>query len=268
MNATNEQPESMAGMLVTELLEYAVNLALHRDEAAVRRLVHQAGKVVRIKTVEPHSVFYLSVTETGVALSTHHEDIVHARVRLPTTLLARLLVGGEGLGGEGLFSEVRVAGDEKLLQELLAIAVEFNLWSVVKRSVQQWLPEFQSIEDLLRLLRDQDPAWLARLEHLPQMTHEAILAVKDLRAMQMEQLEALREMRLQMERDRRKVQVSTVLGLIMVVVAFLSHNGYLDWQPVLAWGQIGVLRQPLAFNELLMLIVALVILVPRLAGRR
>lgn len=257
-----EQPESMAGLLVMELMEYAVNLALSSDPKALEQLADHTGKVIRVKTLDPHAIFYLTVCDSGVQLSTHHEDMVNARMRLPTALLARLLVGGQALGGDNAFAEVRVAGDEQLLRDLLAVAIDFNLWHVTKRIVQRWLPEFQSLEDLLRLIRDQDPGWMARLEHLPQLTHETFQAVKELRALQGEQLEEMRRLRLQLDRDRRAGQVSTVIGLVMIVAAFLLHNGYLAFS-ALDWS----ITTP-AFSELLMLIVALVILVPRLMGRR
>lgn len=259
---STEQPESMAGMLVTELMESAINLALTNDPQALEQLADHTGKVIRIKTIDPHAVFYLTVCDSGIQLAMHHEDMVNARVRLPAALLARLLVGGQSLGGDNLVNDVRVAGDEQLLRDLLAVAVDFNLWQVSKKIVQRWLPEFQSFEDLLRLLREQDPAWLARLEHLPQLTHETFQAVREMRTLQNEQLDELRRLRQQLDRDRRAGQVSTVIGLVMIVAAFLAHNGYLDWG-TLDWNN----AVP-AFNELMMLIVALVILVPRLMGRR
>lgn len=259
---TAEQPESMTGMLVTELMESAINLALSSDPKALEQLADHTGKVIRVKTVDPHAVFYLSVCETGIQLAMHHEDMVNARVRLPAAVLARLLVGGQAWGGDNLLNEVRFAGEDALLRDLLAIAVDFNLWNVSKKIVQRWLPEFQSFEDLLRLIREQDPAWMARLEHLPQLTHETFQAVREMRAMQSEQLEELRHLRSQLDRDRRAGQVSTVIGLVMIIAAFLAHNGYLDWGNW-DWGS----ASP-AFSELLMLIVALVILIPRLMGRR
>lgn len=257
-----EQPESMAGMLVTELMESAINLAMANDPKALEQLSDHTGKVIRVKTVDPHAVFYLTIAETGIQLAMHHEDMVNARVRLPSALLARLLVGGQSWGGDNLLSEVRVAGDEQLLRDVLSVAVDFNLWHVTKKIVQRWLPEFQSFEDLLRLLRDQDPAWLARLEHLPQLTHETFQAVREMRALQSEQIEELRRLRRQLDLDRRAGQVSTLIGLVMIVAAFLTHNGYFNWGRF-EWGNVAP-----AFNELLMLIVALVILVPRLMGRR
>lgn len=259
---STEQPESMAGMLVTELMETAINLALENDPKALEQLADHTGKVIRVKTLEPHAIFYLTVCDHGVQLATHHEDMVNARVRLPSALLARLLVGGQSLGGDNLLGEVRVSGDEQLLRDLLAIAIDFNLWHLTKKFVQRWLPEFQSFEDLLRLLREQDPAWLARLEHLPQLTHETFQAVRDLRLMQQEQMEELQLLRAQLDKERRAGQVSTGIGLVMIVIAFLAHNGYLEW------GHFDFSNLSLAFNEMLMLIVALVILVPRLMGRR
>ena len=257
-----EQPESMTGMLVTELMESAINLALSNDPKALEQLADHTGKVVRIKTVDPHAVFYLTVCETGIQLALHHEDMVNARVRLPSALLVRLLVGGQTWGGDNLDGEVRVAGDEALLRDLLLVAVDFNLWHVTKKIVQRWVPEFQSFEDLLRLLREQDPAWLARLEHLPQLTHEALQGIREMRALQLEQMNELSRLRTQLDRDRRAGQVSTVIGLVMVVAAFLAHNGYLDA------GSFDIGRTTPAFSEMLMLILALVILVPRLMGRR
>lgn len=257
-----EQPESMTGMLVTELMESAINLALTNDLKALEQLADHTGKVVRVKTVDPHAVFYLTVCESGIQLTMHHEDMVNARVRLPAALLARLLVGGLAWGGDNIAGEARVAGDEQLLRDLLAVAVDFNLWHVSKKIVQRWLPEFQSFEDLLRLLREQDPAWLARLEHLPQLTNETVQAVREMRVLQQAQLEEIKLLRNQLDRDRRAGQVSTVIGLVMIVAAFLAHNGYLDA------GRFDIAVATPAFSEMLMLIVALVILVPRLMGRR
>jgi hypothetical protein len=257
-----EQAESVAGLLIVELLESAINLALAGNREALARLMPHTGKVVRVKTLDPHAVFYLTLCEDGVALATHHEERVDARIRLPAGDLARLFIRGPGaaIDMEGR-QALRFVGDEELLADLFEVAIEFDLWHLTRQIVQQWLPEFRSFDDLLRFLRDQDPAWMARLEHLPQLTHEAWQSIKELQVLQQRQMEELVRLREQLDRDRRAGQVSTVIGFILMVMAFGFH-AFPSMQS-LTWA-VGL---P-SLEHSLLIIVALVLLVPRLMGRR
>jgi hypothetical protein len=72
------------------------------------------------------------------------------------------------------------------------------------------------------------------------------------------QMQELRIIRMQLESDRRTSQISTLIGFCLIIVAFMAHNGYLQLQPL----------QMVSFDTAIMLIVAMVLLVPRLLRKK
>lgn len=255
---TEKNNESMVRYLVIELLEAAFNLALSNDPATLDRLAPFAGNILRVKTDAPDLSFYLEVTPEGVQLYAEHEGPINARVRLSSHLLARHVLG-LGTDDDALDSDaVKITGDEALVAGLFQIATEFSLWAICKRIISSWLPEYDSLEDLLQSSRHNDAAWMTRFEHLPQLMNEAMVMLREQGEMQRTQMEEILQIRKQLAGDRRASQVSTVIGFCLIVVAFLGHNGYLHIPAI----------ESLSLDTLVMLIVGLVLLIPRVMGRR
>ncbi|MBV1921820.1 MAG: hypothetical protein KUG73_14175, partial [Pseudomonadales bacterium] len=133
---------------------------------------------------------------------------------------------------------------------------EYSVWALLRKIIQYWLPEFESFEDVLKALREHEPAWMSRIEHLPQLVNETLVMLKEQNLAQQKQSDEISRIRMMLESDRRANQLSTVIGFVLIIVAFLTHNGYLE---VLA-----VNDMPL--DTMIMLTLAVVLLVPRLRG--
>ncbi|MDX1692677.1 MAG: hypothetical protein R3208_02860 [Ketobacteraceae bacterium] len=254
-----ENNENMVRYFFVEVLEAAFNLALSYDAEALDRLQAYHGAVIKIKTQEPDISFFVVVVDEGIQLFAEHEGPVTARIRLPMGLFARYVLG-VGDTPDNIYTgaeSIRVSGDEQTLLELARIARDFNLWRLCKRILKSWLPQFNSLEDLLTALRSQDADWMARLEHLPQLVNQGIEMIRDQAELQQIQLREIRAIRKQLDADRRASQISTAIGLCLIVVAFLAHNGYLQVPQLEAY----------SFESLVLVIVALVLLIPRLVRK-
>lgn len=255
MNPENQ--ENMVRYFFVEVLEAAFNLALSSDGEALERLRPYHGAVIKVKTIDPDISFFVVVVDEGIQLFAEHEGPVTARVRLPMGLFARYVLG---VGDGNFFMEsdsIKVSGDEDTLLALVAIAQDFNLWRLCKRILKSWLPQFDSLEEFLAALRSQDADWMARLEHLPQLVNQGIEMIRDQAELQQVQLREIRAIRTQLDADRRASQISTAIGLCLIVVAFLAHNGYL---------QVPQLEE-YSLDTLILIILAMVLLIPRLVRK-
>lgn len=252
-----ENNENMVRYFFVEVLEAAFNMALSYDPEALNRLQAYHGSVIKIKTYDPDVSFFVVIVDDGIQLFAEHEGPVTARIRLPMGLLARYVLG---VGDAGFATDdfgLKMSGDEQTLVELAAIAQDFNLWRIVKRTLKSWLPQFDSLEDLLNALRSQDADWMARLEHLPQLVNQGIEMIRDQAELQQLQLREIRAIRQQLDADRRASQISTAIGLCLIVVAFLAHNGYLQVPQL----------EGMSLDTVIMVVVALVLLIPRLVRK-
>ena len=252
-----ETNESMIRYLVLEVVEAAINMALSHDSAALDRLREYEGRVVRIKTTAPDWMFFVVLCGDGVQLFLEHEEVVDARLTLPTSLLAQFVLGSDAGGIHGA-EGVRVSGDLQLLAELVDILQAFSIWSLFRRILNNWLPEFDGLNGLIEALKNHDPAWIVRLEHLPQMANETLAAVRAQQEVQEQMLAEIAVIRRQLDADRRANRISTVIGFCLIIVAFLAHNGFFEVPQI----------RYLSFDTLILLILSLVLLIPRLLGGR
>lgn len=252
-----ESNESMIRYLVLEVIEAAVNLSLSYEPEALAQVRRHSGRVIRIKTLAPDWMFFVVLCDDGVQLFAEYEETVDARITLPTALLAQYVLGTSEADLQAP-DGVRVSGDLELLAELLGLLQDFSIWSTCKRILNNWLPDFEGFAGLLEAMKNHDPAWIVRLEHLPQLANETLLAVRMQGELLQQQASEIREIRDKLDADRRANKISTVIGFCLLLVAFLAHNGYLQ-VPVL---------EGFSLDTVLLLILSMVLLVPRLLGRR
>ncbi|MAR90018.1 MAG: hypothetical protein CML06_03935 [Pseudomonadales bacterium] len=257
LTTETQQQESMVRYLVLEVLESAVNLALSQEPGARERLQDHVGRTLRIKTTGPDWMLFLKVREGGVQFFLAYQEEVDARITLPASLLLQYLLGTEGddlLQAEG----VRASGDGELMRDLLLIALEFSIWSLARRVLQSWLPEFEGIAGLVEAFKNNDPAWIVRLEHLPQLANETLMAVRVQGELQQQQIREIAAIKRQLAADWRANRISTVIGFCSLVVAFLAHNGYLRVPQL----------EGISMDTLVLAILAMVILIPRMISGR
>lgn len=240
-----------------EVLESAVNLALSYEPEAAKRLSDHAGRMIRIKTINPDWMFYLALRKDGVQFYSDCDEPVDVRVTLPTSLLSQYILGSK-TDPQEFVDSVRLSGDTELLDSLLSIALEFSLWNLVKRILKDWLPEFDGVTGLIDALKRHDPAWIVRLEHLPQLANETLQVVRLQGELQQTQIMELNAIKQQLASDRKMNRISTIIGLCLIVVAFCANNGFLT-VPVL---------DGFSLDTLVLLVLALVILVPRIISGR
>ncbi|MEE2732412.1 DUF1418 family protein [Ketobacter sp.] len=257
MSLAPENDESMVRYLVMEVLEAAVNLALSYEPAAQARLQEHVGRVLRIKTTAPDWMFYLAVCEDGIQLFLEYEEVVDARITLPTSLLSQYVLGSYAedlMAAEG----VRVSGDQDFLEDVMQVALEFSIWSLARKVLQSWLPEFEGLTGLIDAFKHNDPAWIVRLEHLPQLANETLMAVRAQGELQQQQIREIESIKRQLAADRRANRISTVIGFCLLVVAFLAHNGYLKVPQL----------EGISMDTLVLVILSMVILIPRMISGR
>ena len=250
--------ENMVRYFFVEVLEAAFNLALSYDPEALKRLQAFHGAVIKVKTQEPDVTFYVVVVDEGIQLYAEHEGPVTSRVRLPMGLFARYILGVGTDSDVDYQQGLKVSGDEATLMALVEIARDYNLWAICKRIIRSWLPEYDSLEDFLGALRSQDADWMKRLEHLPQLVNQGIEMIREQAEIQQIQLREIRAIREQLDADRRASQISTAIGLCLIVAAFLTHNGLLIVPQLESY----------SLDTLILLVVALVLLIPQLLRRK
>ena len=224
---------------------------------AQERLKDHVGSLLRIKTTAPDWMVFVAVCEDGVQLFLEYDEVVDARITLPTALLSQYVLGSSAedlLQADG----VRVSGDLEFLSDMMQVALEFSIWSLSKKVLQGWLPEFEGLAGLIEALKNNDPAWIVRLEHLPQLANETLMAVRAQGELQQQQIREIESIKRQLAADRRANRISTVIGFCLLVVAFLAHNGYLQVPQL----------ESISMDTLVLVILSMVILIPRMISGR
>ena len=252
-----EREESMVRYVLVEALEAVINLALSHDAGALKAIRPFAGQTIYIRVSNPDISFYVTVCDGALQLFTEHEGPVAGRLRVPALVLARCVLGAANenwVDNEDIVME----GDAVTLSGLLDVAGNFRIPVLVSGILREWLPDFEGIDDLFSAIRSQDADWMARLEHLPQLANTMMHEIRAQADISRTLVEEVREIRKQWDADRRTGQVSTIIGFCLIITAFLAHNGYLKL-PVI-YG--------LSFETVVLLVVAMVLLIPKMIRRR
>jgi len=264
---SNSDNESMTRLLVFGLLEAALNEALQHDPEALALLAEHRGKTVRIRTDKPDFSVYVTLAADGVHVFDEHEGPISARVRAPAAVLARYLFGyqpgrvddhqrsDQKLNDPGV-GAIRSSGDAALLQALVDVGGRCNIWQVCQRLLSEWLPEHTGFSDVVRLLREYDPAWIDRLQHMPELVQDVITEIKRQADVQQQQLLEIRLIKQRLDAERRKDCIAVLMGLMMMGASLLGSVTLpvvVDWYPI-ARG---------SFEALLLMVVGAILVVPR-----
>lgn len=255
MSAQND--ESIFRYLLAEVVEGAVNSALAYEPMAKEHLRDHLGRVLRIKTTDPDWIVFVAICDDGIQLYADYEDFVDARITLPASLVTQTFLNNNKRPLTQM-KEVRCSGDLDFIEDVLAIARQFNLWTLITRLFQSWMPEASNVSQLIEALKHNDPAWVDRLQHLPQLANETLMAVRDQGEMLYRQEQEIALVKAQLMADRRTNRISTLIGFCLILVAFLAHNGYLKVPAV----------ENISLDTLILLILSMVILIPRFISGR
>jgi len=222
MTADNSEP--IARYMLLSMMETAFNTALRQDPQAVAALQSHVGRIIRIKGHSPRFSCYLMLCEDGIQIFADHEGEVDARVRGSSSIMVMQLLGPRKEPFE--WGDLQVTGNEELVQELGAIAARFNLWNIVASLLQEWLPEHDGWRDLLNAIRNNDPAWMERLQHLPTLLDDTLIEIRRQREIQQRQLQEIQALHNSVSGEKSNWMLWCGVGLVLLGVA--SGFGWLD----------------------------------------
>lgn len=215
-------PSALSGLLFYGALESLLNRVLTSDVRGREQLAALDGTVVRLRGEQPMWVLYVLIYEDGVELLGEYEGPVDVRVRGPLgAMLHWLLVPNSNDADSGA---LRVTGPSETLDRLNAMIGEFSLWPLVRG----WLDDHVRLQDLLDLLRREDPAWLEKLAGLPDHIGALAAQVAQQRLLQEDILEEVRGLRTEMRRARRLDLAFMVIGIALIALSLLRALG--QWQ--------------------------------------
>ena len=216
-----EEQRSLTRFLTLGALETVLNQALALDGQAAARLSALHGTVVRIRLDKPATSLYILLVEDGIEVLHDYEGPVHIRVRTSLgALLQWLLAPAADLADD---DRIRITGNEPQLGLLLSAVAEFDLWTAMRR----WLDEHVRIEDLLALLRREDPRWLARLDQVCGQVEQIANELGRQRLLQEEILDAVLGLKRGMRRERRLDLLFLSSGMTLLFGAFATATGQL-----------------------------------------
>ena len=220
-----EEELSTTRFLMLGALETLINQALEHDPRGPERLGRLHGTAIRIRTEQPMMVIYILIYEDGVELHPEYEGPVDVRIRGPLGALLQWLLSPNAALPEG--DRIRILGPEDRISLLSAAVSEFSLWGVARN----WLDEHVRLNELLGILRREDPRWLERLQNLP----EEVGAIGDelgrQRLLQEDILGELQALRSGLHRQRQLDLLAILLGVGLLLAAMATAGGQL---PLLA----------------------------------
>ncbi|MES2662508.1 MAG: hypothetical protein V4629_04310 [Pseudomonadota bacterium] len=143
--STKKNPDgySMKGYVEDLLLstfETILNQSLASHPEVTSRLKPFNNQIIRIKTVDPYSVVFMKIKGTQISLQTDTQEVVHARVRIPSLALAWCLFGP--LRHTSPPWDL-ASGNADLLGVLEFWVNRWDFWQTVQQMLRQRMPEFQ-----------------------------------------------------------------------------------------------------------------------------
>ncbi len=228
-----EYNESIAPLLLLSVVEAALNKALAFDQLAMKSIALHCGKVVRLKTSQPRYSVYVILCEDGVQLMNQFDGAVDARVSAPASSLALMVLGAPSANSavEGHF---KVSGNKDLVDELVRLAVDYNVWHLVAQTINEWIPQYAGLEKLIAAIERNEPGWVEQLEKLPLIMDKAVVELRQQSLLQRQQLDEIRYLHQLMLANQRRSSFFAWIGVAFVAMAWLSANGLLDLSRVSA----------------------------------
>jgi len=222
-----QEQRSLTRFLTLGALETVLNQALSLEPRSASRLAALHGTVVRVRLEKPATSIYLLLVEDGVEVLQDYEGHVDIRVRTTLgALLQWLFAPSEPLDDN---DRIRISGEPSQLALLTSALDEFDLWSALRR----WLDDHVRLEDLLALLRREDPRWLARLEQVCGQVDLISIELGRQRLLQEEILDSVNGLKRGMRRERRLDLLFLCSGMTLLFGAFATATGQIPvlWLP-------------------------------------
>lgn len=246
----------LSQLLVLGTLEVLLNQALAVHPQGRQSLERLAGITVRVRAFEPDFIFYCLVDVDGIELRTEFDGDTQVRVRgsAGNLLHHALLPPNESHPADA--NDIQIDGDVTAVAALRDALETFNLWEALRT----WLREHVAMPEIFGLLRQHDPAWLERLQDMPQLVAELLAESRRQGHIQNEILQEVRSLKESLRSERRTDILCITIGIAMLALALLTASGAL---PVL------VSRHDLAEEQTWTLaILGLALMLSRLFGKR
>lgn len=215
---------TLAEFLVLGTLEVLLNQAVNIHADGRSHLAALSGKVVRVRAWSPDFIFYCLVDADGIQLTTDYEGDAHVRVRggAGSLLYRALMPAAERTSGNALpDDDFQIDGEPATVDALRAALDTFNLWDALRT----WLRDHVAMPEVFGMLRQQDPAWLERLQDMPQLVAEVIEDLRRQREIQSEILSEVRSLRESLRSERRTDIVCITAGMLLFSLALLTLGG-------------------------------------------
>lgn len=154
-------------------LETVINGVIDLDPPTRAEVAANESLVVRVKTSDPNSVFYVLCTREGLEFSHHSPGPAKVRISGTVMSLLAVLAGRNGLDDS---PRIHVWGDADQVGWLVRLARQLNL----RTSAQKWLHDHMNLHDIWEKIRGHDPTWIADLLPLPGMMKDIQTQLKTL----------------------------------------------------------------------------------------
>ena len=211
---------------VLGVIEASINRVLALDPLCVAELAELAGKVMRVKTLEPALSFYVLFSEKGIQVAPFYDGAVDARVKAPAAkLLATLFNQDVSIDAASL--DVLMTGDHELVTSFLAIVKRYDLWAVSKNIIAEWFPDVVHWPDLIDKLRDVRPDWVESVRELPNQLQQSYLELQESLKVQQEMLHELRKINQRLHQPQRHsgsfflAAMGGAMSVMMFVIGWL-----------------------------------------------
>ena len=247
---------SLSQLLVLGTLEVLLNQALAMHPQGRQSLGRLAGNTVRVRAFEPDFIFYCLIDNEGIELTTEFDGEAQVRVRgsAGNLLHHALLPPGEKPGADAV--DIQIDGDATVVAALRDALDTFNLWDALRT----WLREHVAMPEIFGLLRQQDHAWLERLQDMPQLVAELLAESRRQGQLQQDILKEVRAMKESLRSERRTDILCITAGTVMLALALLTATG---GAPVIIAG--GDMTQEQTW---LLVALGLALMLSRLFGKR
>ncbi|MDF1629409.1 MAG: SCP2 sterol-binding domain-containing protein [Alcanivoracaceae bacterium] len=216
-----EQQQSLTRLLALGTLETVLNQAIALESQSAARLTALHGTVVRIRLEKPATSIYMLLAEDGIEILHDYEGSVDIRIRANLGALLHWLIAPGAIAADD--EHIRITGNEPQLGQLLAAMAEFDLWGALR----SWVDNHLRLEDLVVLLRREDPRWFNRLEQVSDRVELIADELGRQRLLQEEVLDALHGLTKGMRRERRLDLLFLCSGMSLLFGAFATASGQL-----------------------------------------
>ncbi|MFZ5723306.1 MAG: hypothetical protein ACOY33_06560 [Pseudomonadota bacterium] len=241
--------------LVLGTLEVLLNQALSMHPQGSASLGQLHGKVVRIRAYDPDYIFYCLIDRDGIELATTYDGDADIRVRGSAGALVyrALLPPGRA---DDTPADIQVDGEPEAVRTLIDALDTFNLWEAVRT----WLREHVAMPEIFGVLRRYDPAWLERLQGLPELVGETLEELRRQAQVQQHILNEVRAMKESLRAERRTDILVITVATALLALALMTATGRL---PVFAIPSVHAHEQ-----AWILVALGLALMLSRLIGRR